>query len=128
MGPLAPWAVITTDGRRVDCLATGEAHAVSQALYLLGGTWLSLRILRDIWRNGADDRFRRLSNVLAALWIANVVSFFFLEGSAEHVLQRFTLTAGMLIACEHNLRRRQMPAPVTVEEEEELPTAAPQPA
>lgn len=107
---------------------TGLPGTAAAILYLLGGTWLSLRILRDIWRNGADDRFRRLSNVLAALWLANVVSFFFLEGSAEHVLQRFTLTAGMLIACEHNLRRRRMPAPVTVEEEEELPTAAPQPA
>lgn len=46
MGPLAPWAVITTDGRRLDCLATGEAHAVSQALYLLGGA------IARAWRRG----------------------------------------------------------------------------
>lgn len=46
MGTLAPWVVISADGRRLDCLACSEAHAISQGLYLLGGT------IARAWRQG----------------------------------------------------------------------------
>lgn len=82
---------------------TGIPGLTFCSLFLLGISGLALKVLRHLRRHGCADNLARLSCLLAASWLANVIFFYFMHGDSEFALRTFALQAGMLMACA-NLR------------------------
>lgn len=93
---------------------TGVPGTVAIALFLIGGTVCSWRVCAHVRRQRAPDALCRLGAVLVGGWIAYGVSFIFLHGDSEFTMRTFALPAGMLLACEYQLRRQAIAARTTV--------------
>jgi hypothetical protein len=89
---------------------TGAFGTFFMLMFLTAGTILAWRILNYIRRFGCEDTFLRLCTVVASLWIANCFAFLFLHGDSEYAMKTFSLQAGMLIACQEQLRARERAA------------------
>lgn len=86
---------------------TGLPGTLSIFLLLAGGSVLAWRIFSRVRRDGATDDFLRFSALIASLWTSNAISFVFLHGDAETALRAFALPAGLMVACDWHLRRRE---------------------
>ena len=78
---------------------TGIPGTLFCSMFLLGVSWLAVKVLRHLRRHGCNDNFARLCCVLASNWLANVIFFYLLHGDSEFVLRIFGLQAGLLMAC-----------------------------
>ncbi|MCU0247495.1 MAG: hypothetical protein MUC42_13040, partial [Bryobacter sp.] len=76
-------------------------------IFLYGGTRVAVRIVLYLRREGCEDTFARICAVSSGLWFTGVLLFLFLHGDAETALKTFSLRAGLLLACESLLRKRQ---------------------
>lgn len=78
---------------------TGIPGTVFCSVFLLGTCVVAIKVLRHLRRYGCDDNLGRVSCVLAANWLANVLFFYLLHGDSEFALRTFALQAGLLLAC-----------------------------
>lgn len=94
------------NGALTTLINSGLPGAFFLFTYLSAGTLLAGRIIRHLRRHGINDIFERFCSVQAAAWITNLAIFTFVSGSPEEAVRVFGLLAGILMACEYQLRRR----------------------
>lgn len=98
---------IFMDGPVSLMVSTGLPGFLGLSLFLLGGSVLAWRVVKELRYYRYEDRFALACGVVASFWFANLFSFTFLTGDAEYALQQFGLLSGMLILCERLLLRRR---------------------
>ncbi len=89
---------------------TGVFGTLFMLILMTGGTILAWRIIKRIRILGNEDIFLRLSGVLAAVWMANMVTFFLIHGDSEFAMKSFCFQSGMLIVCDYHLKMRMLKA------------------
>lgn len=90
---------------------TGLFGLLSMLLFVSAGTAVAWRMMQHIRTHGCEDPFARMCSIVASLWCANVIAFFFFHGDSEWAMKTFSLQAGLLLACHHSLKLRlQEPA------------------
>jgi hypothetical protein len=89
---------------------TGVFGTLFMLILMMGGTVLAWRIIKRIRILGCEDVFLRLSAVLAAVWMANMVTFLIIHGDSEFAMKSFCFQSGVLIVCDYHLKMRMLKA------------------
>ena len=87
---------------------TGFPGTFFMLIFLGSGTILAGQIIRKLREQGCDDNFARVCCVVSGLWMANVLSFWFLHGDSEYAMKTFSLQAAILITCNWHLTQRSL--------------------
>jgi O-antigen ligase len=85
---------------------TGFFGTVSMIAFMFAGSRVAWNVMRHLRTYGCEDHFSRVCCIVTGLWLANVLAFLFLHGDSEWAMKTFSLQAGILLACEHQLSKR----------------------